>query len=95
VTWCPAVPELRLANSHLSLVVMTNPRLGSLKWMVLCSDVHKLNIQVPETGIGFFAIPIKVLAGTPAGPPSAPRRHAEHQVRGIARQQGPRGQGPS
>jgi hypothetical protein len=44
-------------------------------------------IQVPETESGFFAIPIMVLAGTPAGPPSAPRRHAAHQVRGIARQQ--------
>jgi hypothetical protein len=52
------------------------------------------NIQVSNTGIGFFAIPIMVLAGTPAGPPSAPRRHVAHQVRGIARQRGPRGQGP-
>ena len=30
-----------------------------------------------------FVIPIMVLAGPPAGPPSAPRRQAAHQVRGI------------
>jgi hypothetical protein len=50
--------------------------------------------QVPEAGIGFFAIPIMVLAGTPAGPPSAPRRQAAHQVRGIAKQQDQSRQGP-
>jgi hypothetical protein len=62
-----------------------------------CSQLRRSQaetFQVPETGIGFFAIPIMVLAATPAGTPSAPRRHAAHQFRGIARQQDPRGQGP-
>jgi hypothetical protein len=78
----------------LSPVVLTVPHEQIIRIVGSAQTFTSGNIQVPETGIGFFAIPIMVLAGTPAGPPSAPRRHAAHQVRGIARQQGPRGQGP-
>ena len=94
-TWYPAVPRLRLASSLPSLEVMTmNSHVHSNGWFSAQTFTSR-NIQVSDRGIGFFAIPIMVLAGTPAGPPSAPRRHAAHQVRGIARQQDPRGQGPS
>ena len=59
----------------------------------LSSDVHSRNNPGPGNGKWSFAIPIMVLAGTPAGPPSAPRRQAAHQFRGIAGQQGPRDSG--
>jgi hypothetical protein len=59
----------------------------------LSSDVHSRNDLGPETDNGFFAIPIMVLTGTPAGPPSAPRRLAAHQFRRVAGQQEPKGQG--